>query len=87
MELFQVDTITKYHYSAMPKDTAKATKASKPKSDKPKRSPSAYIIFAADMRPKIRASNPEATFGELGKLLGAKWGALSEAEKAVRLTF
>jgi hypothetical protein len=51
----------------------KAARASKPKGDKVKRAPSAYIIFATEQRPQIKAENPDATFGGLGKLLGAKW--------------
>ena len=69
---------------AMPRDDVKkSSKASKAKGEKTKRSPSAYIIFASEMRPTVKAENPDATFGELGKLLGAKWAALSDAEKAV----
>ena len=68
----------------MPRDDVKkSSKASKAKGEKTKRSPSAYIIFASEMRPTVKAENPDATFGELGKLLGAKWAALSDAEKAV----
>lgn len=47
--------------------------------------PSAYIIFCKDKRADIQAKNPTATFGELGKLLGAAWGNLSDAEKAVSI--
>ena len=34
------------------------------------------------MRPEIKAKNPEATFGELGKLLGAKWSSMDDKAKA-----
>lgn len=68
----------------MPKaDTAKAAKSSKAKNDKPKRAPSAYIIFSSENRSKVKEENPDATFGELGKLLGAKWGSMTESQKAV----
>ena len=33
-------------------------------------------------RPAIVKANPNATFGEVGKLLGAAWGKLSDASKA-----
>jgi len=45
--------------------------------------PSAYINFCKEQRDKVKAKNPSATFGELGKLLGVQWGALSDKEKAV----
>lgn len=67
-----------------------ATKAKPEKKEKAKRgpsAPSAYIVFCKDKRPDIQAKNPTATFGELGKLLGAAWAALSEAEKAVNNLF
>ena len=30
----------------------------------------------------MKEENPDATFGELGKLIGEKWHQLSEADKA-----
>mmetsp|Transcript_23891 Transcript_23891/g.21733 ORF Transcript_23891/g.21733 Transcript_23891/m.21733 type:complete len:89 (-) Transcript_23891:78-344(-) len=49
---------------------------------KAKRAPSPYIIFCTEKRPEVKAANPEATFGELGKLLGQLWGSLDEKGKA-----
>ena len=34
------------------------------------------------MRPEIKAKNPEATFGELGKWLGAQWSSMDDKAKA-----
>lgn len=77
----------------MPKDaTAKprrkaAEKAEKParktKKDPnaPKRALSAYMFFSQDWRERIKTENPDAGFGEVGKLLGAKWKELDEDEK------
>lgn len=48
---------------------------------KKKRPLSAYIIFANETRSTIKANNPEATFGQLGKLAGMAWQALSPEEK------
>jgi hypothetical protein len=59
-----------------------APAAKKEKSDKPKRAPSAYIIFCTEKRTEIKEANPEATFGELGKLLGQAWAGLSDKDKA-----
>ena len=50
--------------------------------DKVKKAPSAYMLFCKKERPAIVKANPNATFGEVGKLLGAAWGKLSDASKA-----
>ena len=61
----------------------KAPKAKKEKKERAPTAPSAYIIFCKEKRPDVQAKNPTATFGEMGKLLGALWGGLSDSEKAV----
>jgi len=77
----------------MPKETTKTTKrkaadkseksSKKSKKDKnaPKRALSAYMFFSQDWRERIKAENPDAGFGEIGKLLGAKWKELDDSEK------
>jgi len=78
----------------MPKESTKATKrkaadraekAPKAKAKKdpkaPKRALSAYMFFSQDWRERIKAENPDAGFGEIGKLLGAKWKELDDSEK------
>ncbi|PFH50369.1 hypothetical protein AMATHDRAFT_145228, partial [Amanita thiersii Skay4041] len=61
----------------------KAVAARKGKKDPkaPKRPLSAYMFFSQDWRERIKAENPDAGFGEVGKLLGAKWKELDEEEK------
>ncbi|KAI9635660.1 high mobility group box domain-containing protein, partial [Dioszegia hungarica] len=49
--------------------------------NKPKRGLSPYMFFVQDYRERIKGENPDATFGQLGKLLGAKWKELSPSEK------
>ncbi|KAF7980416.1 hypothetical protein HWV62_38238 [Athelia sp. TMB] len=39
------------------------------------------MFFSQDWRERIKTENPEAGFGEVGKLLGAKWKELDEEEK------
>jgi len=39
----------------------------------PKKSMSSYMLFANDMRPKMKTSHPELSFGEMAKALGAEW--------------
>lgn len=58
-------------------------KAKAAKGDKPKRAPTPYILFCSEMRAKVKEENEGAGFGELGKLLGIKWGELDEKGKAV----
>ncbi|KAF9649583.1 hypothetical protein BDM02DRAFT_3094565, partial [Thelephora ganbajun] len=47
----------------------------------PKRPLSAYMFFSQDWRERIKAENPDAGFGEIGKLLGAKWKEMDDEEK------
>jgi len=72
----------------MPKE--KSTRKAKGKSDigkkkkdpnAPKRGLSAYMFFANEQREKVREDNPGIKFGEVGKLLGEKWKALSEKQR------
>ncbi|OCF33969.1 non-histone chromosomal protein 6 [Kwoniella heveanensis CBS 569] len=74
----------------MPKVTSKdqkkagvkdSKKRSKKDPNKPKRALSAYMFFVQDYRERIKAENPEATFGDVGKLLGIKWKEMSPPEK------
>ena len=48
-------------------------KKSKKDPNAPKRPLSAFMYFSKDQRPAVKAANPDATFGELGKLLAEKW--------------
>ena len=48
----------------------------------PKRGKSSYFFYMDAMRDKVKQDNPEASFSEIGKLLGAGWKKLSSDEKA-----
>ena len=41
------------------------------------------MFFSQDWRERVKAENPDAGFGEIGKLLGARWKELSDEEKKV----
>lgn len=43
---------------------------------------SPYMKFCKKTRPKIVKEKPQLSFTEIGKELGSRWRALSEAEKA-----
>lgn len=61
--------------SKISKKTAGGKKAKK---DGPKRPLSAFMYFSQENRASVKAANPDATFGELGKLLAEKWGNTSD---------
>ncbi|ORZ08608.1 non-histone chromosomal protein 6 [Absidia repens] len=69
----------------MAKDTKKDTKVSAKRQKKdpnaPKRGLSAYMFFSQANRNKVKEENPDATFGQLGKILGQKWKEMSDEEK------
>jgi len=48
---------------------------------KVKRGLSPYMFFAKDNRARIKAENPGATFGEIGKAVGAAWNAMDAEER------
>lgn len=61
----------------------KAKKFGKKPKDKnaPKRSSTAFFVFANKVRDTVRAENEDASIGEIGKILGKMWGELDESEK------
>lgn len=65
------------------KAATKGKKKTKKVAEKVKRPPSAYILFCKASREKVAKSNPDASFGEIGKLLGAKWKGLNADQKEV----
>lgn len=60
-----------------PVKTAKKAKKEGPKKTNP------YMLFSSATRPDVKASNPDATFGEIAKLVGAEWKKLSEKDQKV----
>lgn len=59
----------------------KKTQRKKKDPNAPKRALSAYMFFANENRDIVRAENPGITFGQVGRILGEKWKALTEEEK------
>ncbi|KAH0788152.1 high mobility group protein B3 [Histomonas meleagridis] len=51
--------------------------------DKPKRPRSGYLIFQAEVRPKIVEENPDILQKEIMKKVGQMWRDLSDEEKKV----
>lgn len=69
------------------KSKAGAGKKKKVKKDPnaPKRPMASYFLWMGDIRESVKAENPEATIGELGKLMGAKWKELCKCTTSVLL--
>lgn len=63
------------------KEAAPAKKGTKKDKDAPKRPLSAYMFFSRDQRERTKAENPQASFGEIGRILGATWKEMSESQK------
>lgn len=63
------------------REAAPAKKGSKKDKDAPKRPLSAYMFFSRDQRERTKAENPTASFGEIGRILGATWKEMSESQK------
>lgn len=47
----------------------------------PKRNMSAYFLYSIAARPKMKEDNPEASFGQIARLLSEAFKKLSEKEK------
>merc|ERR1712002_448318 len=63
-----------------PKGAKKARKKKDPNA--PKRPMSAYFLFMNATRPTVRKENPDASIGEVAKILGKMWGEIEPADKA-----
>ena len=59
----------------------KPPKRAKKDSGAPKRGLSAFMFFSSAERERVKAENPEASFGELGKILGARWKEMDDAAR------
>ena len=46
---------------------------------------SAYALFFRDTQAAIKGSNPNASFGEVSKIVASMWDNLDATEKAVRV--
>ena len=53
--------------------------------NKPKRARSAYTFFVAENRSKIQKANPQFSFFEIGKALGAAWKACDNKDHYSKL--
>ena len=65
----------------MSKGKGKAAAAAKGGAPKIKRPLSAYMLYAQTKRDKVVAENPNASFGEITKILAGKWKDISDERR------
>lgn len=72
------------HYVPMDDPTG-GGKRKKAKKDPnaPKRNMSAYFLFSVHIRPTVKEENPEAAFGDIARIISAKYKALKDSERKV----
>jgi hypothetical protein len=54
----------------------------KQKKDGPKRGKSAYIFYSQEIRQQLTKEQPELSITEASKVIGQRWGKLTDEEKA-----
>lgn len=64
-----------------PDGGGKKSKKAKKDPAAPKRNMSAYFLYSIAARPSVKEDNPEATFGEIARLISSRFKALSEKER------
>ncbi|KAJ9115117.1 hypothetical protein QFC22_005447 [Naganishia vaughanmartiniae] len=69
--------------AAVDKDGEKIVKKPKAKKDPnaPKRAMSAFMFYSMAERDNVKTTNPDLSFGEIGKQLGEQWRGLSAEQK------
>lgn len=75
------------HYVPMDDPSGGGGGAGKKKKQKkdpsaPKRNMSAYFLYSIHARPIVKEENPDATFGEIARIISAKFKALTATERA-----
>jgi hypothetical protein len=56
-------------------------KKAKKDPNQPKRNMSAYFLYSVAVRPQVKEQNPDASFGDIAKIISAQFKALPEAER------
>jgi leucyl-tRNA synthetase len=61
--------------------TGKVKKVKDPNA--PRKALSGFMLFSNERRTQIKDSNPDATFGEVGRLVGGAWKSLTDKQREV----
>lgn len=81
-------TAEKRPSSDMMKPKPKPQKKKKKKDpNEPTKPVSAYALFFRDTQAAIKGQNPNATFGDVSKIVASMWDGLGEEQKQVRMSF
>ncbi|KAK7226358.1 hypothetical protein V2G26_014361 [Clonostachys chloroleuca] len=76
------DTFTMPKAATTKRGGKEVKKRGKKDPNAPKRGLSAYMFFANEQRENVREENPGISFGQVGKLLGERWKALNDKQRA-----
>jgi len=69
------------HYVPMEDPTGGGRKKQKKDPNAPKRNMSAYFLYSVHIRPIVKEENPEASFGEIARIISAQFKALTPKER------
>ena len=70
-------------YVPMEDPTGGKRKKQKRDPNAPKRNMSAYFLYSVHIRPTIKANNPEASFGDIARMISAQFKDLPPNERAM----
>jgi high mobility group protein B2 len=68
------------HYIPIEEEGGKKKKAKKDP-NAPKRNMSAYFLYSIFARPQVKSDHPEASFGDIARLISAQFKELSDQER------
>jgi len=68
-------------YIPMDDPTGGKRKKAKKDPNAPKRNMSAYFLFSVAIRPTVKEENPEAAFGDIARIISAKYKVLTDDER------
>ncbi|CAI4262696.1 CQS_1a_G0002870.mRNA.1.CDS.1 [Saccharomyces cerevisiae] len=81
INIYKTSAMAATKEAKQPKEPKKRTTRRKKDPNAPKRGLSAYMFFANENRDIVRSENPDVTFGQVGRILGERWKALTAEEK------
>lgn len=77
----EMATYKEEHPESSDEEERPAKKRKKKDPNAPKKPCSAFFHFSKKLRPQIKEENPDASFGQLGKLIGERWSKLGADDR------
>jgi hypothetical protein len=68
-------------YVPIEEDGGKKKKKAKKDPNAPKRNMSSYFLYSMFARPQVKGDNPEASFGDIARLISQQFKKLNDKEK------